>query len=76
MPSIFFDRKAGSKDFFKIFDHNLLEKCQFFECVGMTFLSFYPRAYRWGDGGQGGRVDATPPKDFSEFSLKGQNFSM
>ena len=73
MTSIFFNRNVPSKEIF-VLDQNHLEKCQFFDYVGMTFLSFYSRTYKAGGRGGGGG-DVTPPKGFSEFSLRGQNFS-
>ena len=52
MPSIFFNRKVGSKDFF-IFDQNHLEKCPL-----ESFLSFFiilpSDGQERGGGGGGG----------------------
>ena len=53
MTSIFFNRNVPSKEIF-VLDQNHLEKCQFFDYVGMTFLSFYSRTYKAGGRGGGG----------------------
>ena len=69
MTSIFFNRNVPSKEIF-VLDQNHLEKCQFFDYVGMTFLSFYSRTYKAGGRGGGGAVMSHLLKVFLSFLLE------